>query len=257
MLKFSLPLLASVVIVISTSFLLFSRNPQPTSDNQQPGCYYQQVQCIRAPCDPILVCPTAIPEQTSTKWETYQSKSFQFNFPSDWNASPPISPSPNSTTALEAYVTNPDNTVTLGISSNIEGYGLECYSEIKEANNKLVIDGILASKVVNGGVYDGNLCDDLSKRDLKLIFVFFTKNNNRYQLSYSYQKQNEQYALEVFEQVISSFKFLDLLPPTTYICPPSGWLDCMPGPGPVKPQCQKDYLDWIKSNCPDFQGVAY
>lgn len=23
-----------------------------------PGCYYQQVQCIRAPCDPVLVCPT-------------------------------------------------------------------------------------------------------------------------------------------------------------------------------------------------------
>lgn len=24
----------------------------------RPGCYYQQVQCFRAPCDPILVCPT-------------------------------------------------------------------------------------------------------------------------------------------------------------------------------------------------------
>lgn len=23
-----------------------------------PGCYYQNVQCIQAPCDPILVCPT-------------------------------------------------------------------------------------------------------------------------------------------------------------------------------------------------------
>ncbi|MBI2008054.1 hypothetical protein HYS82_00130 [Candidatus Amesbacteria bacterium] len=45
--------------------------------------------------------------------------------------------------------------------------------------------------------------------------------------------------------------------PTTYLCPPAGWVDCLPGPGPAKPQCQKDYLAWIQSNCPDFQGVAY
>lgn len=25
------------------------------------GCYYQEVQCIRAPCNPVLVCPTPIP----------------------------------------------------------------------------------------------------------------------------------------------------------------------------------------------------
>ena len=29
--------------------------PTPT------GCYYQQVQCVKAPCDPILVCPTPTP----------------------------------------------------------------------------------------------------------------------------------------------------------------------------------------------------
>lgn len=26
-----------------------------------PGCFYQQVQCVRAPCNPIVVCPTATP----------------------------------------------------------------------------------------------------------------------------------------------------------------------------------------------------
>lgn len=254
--KLSLPFLTSVLIIIASFIVIYSRNLQPNT--------------YHAPCDPILVCPTIFPTSTSTKWKTYQGNSFRFNFPPDWIARPPISPSPNSTSALEAYVTNPDSTVTLGISSNIEGYGLECFSEIKETNNKLVIDGIVASKVVNRGVYDGKLCDDLLKRDLKLIFVFFNKNNNRYHLSYSYQIPNEQYALEVFEQIMSSFKFLDQNSPTpypnptthstlptTYICPPSGWVDCLPGPGPAKPQCQPDYLNWIQSNCPDFSGVAY
>lgn len=51
----------------------------------------------------------------------------------------------------------------------------------------------------------------------------------------------------------------DMCPPEAFIfeCPPAGRLDCMPGPGPAQPQCQKDYLTWIQSNCPDFEGVAY
>ena len=28
------------------------------------GCHYQEVQCIKAPCYPILVCPTVYPTQT-------------------------------------------------------------------------------------------------------------------------------------------------------------------------------------------------
>jgi len=31
-----------------------------------PGCYYQKVQCIKAPCNPILVCDTALPSPTIT-----------------------------------------------------------------------------------------------------------------------------------------------------------------------------------------------
>ena len=38
-------------------------SPKPTPP---PGCYYQQVQCFRAPCDPILVCPTPTPGATPT-----------------------------------------------------------------------------------------------------------------------------------------------------------------------------------------------
>lgn len=46
-------------------------------------------------------------------------------------------------------------------------------------------------------------------------------------------------------------------PSVSYSCPLSEWIDCMPGPGPVKTQCQPDYLNWIKVNCKNFQGVAY
>lgn len=42
-----------------------------------------------------------------------------------------------------------------------------------------------------------------------------------------------------------------------YKCPASAWIDCMPGPGPKRPQCQPNYIEWAQKNCPGFEGVAY
>ncbi len=36
---------------------------RPTPTPTPPGCYYQQVQCFKAPCESILVCPTPTPTQ--------------------------------------------------------------------------------------------------------------------------------------------------------------------------------------------------
>ncbi|MFH1244607.1 MAG: hypothetical protein V1487_03525 [bacterium] len=38
--------------------VLPTSSPMPSAP---PGCYYQQVQCFKAPCDPILVCPSPSP----------------------------------------------------------------------------------------------------------------------------------------------------------------------------------------------------
>lgn len=42
-----------------------------------------------------------------------------------------------------------------------------------------------------------------------------------------------------------------------YSCPVSEWVDCLPGLGDQKPQCQPNYLNWAKINCPNFKGAAY
>lgn len=73
-----------------------------------PGCYYQQVQCIQAPCNPVLVCGTPSPNPVATlqatpsptssvspapnsadetaNWKTYTSAKygFSFQYPSNW-----------------------------------------------------------------------------------------------------------------------------------------------------------------------------
>jgi hypothetical protein len=43
---------------------------------------------------------------------------------------------------------------------------------------------------------------------------------------------------------------------STYQCPQSEWVDCMPRPGIPNPQCQKSYLDWAQNNCSNFKGAA-
>ncbi|MEK7595610.1 MAG: hypothetical protein AAB443_03445 [Patescibacteria group bacterium] len=43
----------------------------------------------------------------------------------------------------------------------------------------------------------------------------------------------------------------------TYQCPLNGWIDCMPTIRASKTYCNPEYIDWAKSNCPDFKGVAY
>ena len=48
-----------------------------------------------------------------------------------------------------------------------------------------------------------------------------------------------------------------LIPSFDYICPKNEWINCMPGPDIVEAECQQDYLNWVKINCPKFKGVAY
>lgn len=45
--------------------------------------------------------------------------------------------------------------------------------------------------------------------------------------------------------------------PTLADCPANGWVNCMPGPGPVHAQCTPAFLEWAYANCPDFHGPAY
>lgn len=43
-----------------------------------------------------------------------------------------------------------------------------------------------------------------------------------------------------------------------YMCPNSGWIDCMPSiDGDKTRECTPMYMDWVKKNCPGFNGIAY
>jgi hypothetical protein len=43
------------------------------SPSPPTGCFYQEVQCIQAPCDPVLVCPSPTPTPTTTVFKNCSS----------------------------------------------------------------------------------------------------------------------------------------------------------------------------------------
>ncbi|MCX6730626.1 MAG: hypothetical protein NTZ55_02155, partial [Candidatus Roizmanbacteria bacterium] len=44
---------------------------------------------------------------------------------------------------------------------------------------------------------------------------------------------------------------------TTYTCPQTQYVDCMPGPNKaVKVECSTAFLKWAQLNCPNFKGAA-
>ena len=61
--------------------------------------------------------------------------------------------------------------------------------------------------------------------------------------------------LQLVDQILSTFKFLDDTKTNSYTCPANGWVDCMPGPN-AKPECSTSAMSWYKANCPNFQGGA-
>jgi hypothetical protein len=81
----------SLVYLLSQNLVSSSQVPPPTPI--PTGCYYQKVTCVKAPCDPILVCPAVQSDQLNSlkDWQVYRDDKvgFLFKYPADWdNASP-------------------------------------------------------------------------------------------------------------------------------------------------------------------------
>lgn len=44
---------------------------------------------------------------------------------------------------------------------------------------------------------------------------------------------------------------------SSFTCPKNGWINCMPIlTDEAKKNCSKEAVEWYKTNCPNFEGVA-
>lgn len=61
----------------------------------------------------------------------------------------------------------------------------------------------------------------------------------------------------LFDQILSTFTFIDAPTETIYTCPENGWENCMPIlTKEAQKQCTKEAIEWKKKYCSGFQGAA-
>jgi len=169
-----------------------------------PGCRYQQVQCFKAPCKPILVCggpvysiqpvpdslaPPPINVDETANWKIYSNNDLTFKYPPNWDISGNIitSRSPQ----VQLVVVLKDNTLMNECMERIQTESKSGFSTIKFSR-----------------VTIGEMCatSDSTPRE---IWVVPDKNAYAPGISYSYSVTESEQAEAVFNKILSTFKFLD------------------------------------------------
>lgn len=136
-----IPLLV-LVLLLSVGVYLYS-----THKIAPPGCRWNQVQCIKAPCDPILTCapPTPSPSASqvsngnleTTNWKTYKDNIYSFQYPSVWEVEGGYS---DFFEGQVVTIKNPSQTIRILISPGQYPYGFEGPKEIKQKPLELTIN---------------------------------------------------------------------------------------------------------------------
>lgn len=100
------------------------------------------------------------------------------------------------------------------------------------------------------------LCPSAGQYCEKTEYYFTDNDTYNFLITATYPIDSNQIPLfkQVTDQILSTFQFVDKTP-TTYTCPSSGWVDCMPGTT-VKLECSTEAMTWYKTNCSNFQGAA-
>lgn len=106
---------------------------------------------------------------------------------------------------------------------------------------------------VAGATYHQGIPPDFTGEPAYTYEAVWIKGNLVYRLSLSaFTESNLQTYKTTFDQILSTFKFLD------HTCPVNGWENCMPILSEnAKKECTPEAIEWKKKNCPNFQGTAY
>lgn len=94
---------------------------------------------------------------------------------------------------------------------------------------------------------------DLSGPKFYNIRIIFGKNNKVYDIYAEIDDPPSTSDINLVNSIISTISFTDT---KTYVCPPTGYVDCMPSPDGSKASCSKEAMAWYEANCDGFKGGA-
>lgn len=144
-----------------------------------------------------------VQEDITKNWKTYQNNNlkykYTFQYPSEWNIVKPPNQDDKTTTIKTGF--GGWLTVTL----DLKGLGLPCEKITSE--KQLKVDGRNATKTISEGLSDSNMCNNAGG---KSIFVSVDSDETKHLISISGPPENFQESEKIFDQILLTFKFLDL-----------------------------------------------
>ena len=167
------------------------------------GCVYKEVQCIQAPCDPVLVCPNENAEPTptvdeTTDWKAYSTSRLSFKYPAEYVVKETDSNFyvilPNETTPAQ-YA---DIAIDARLTGNYASYENAVTKTQEGLTNKTLVNllnGIRVSGEITGGIGGGRFID----------IALFKYQSGAVAIEHVSMPGN--ISKDIFNKILSTFKF--------------------------------------------------
>lgn len=187
-------------------------------------------------------CPTNPPVNTDWKIYTNNQYGFQFKYPS----SSISKPGPTAKGITSHFFLGNNIEIIIRDPKIPEADVLKnwpSYTE-KKVNGLKAYKYVTKSSSIGGNPPNLTFVQTMITLPTVNVFINFFETNQGEYIKFESQ----------FNQILSSFQ---LVAKDKYVCPENGWINCMPIlTDEVKKSCTKEAIDWYKTNCNSFKGVA-
>lgn len=150
---------------------------------------------------PVVAVPSPSPTPSTdptANWKIYSNSRYLFKYPQMWETQP----IPNG--AQQAILlSSPDKFMSLSLSLDLQGIGYECLTKIKEET--ITIDAQKVTKTTFTGAINDMCGDNTKQRD---VWISIPRENKIDHLTFSTDEENFDKAMEIFDQILSTFKFV-------------------------------------------------
>jgi hypothetical protein len=220
----------------------------------------------------ITPSPTAEAGDPMVDWKTYTYQNLYFKFPNNWNLEVnkkmPVLIQPNDLEKEKEFPNISLYSIANPKDLTIENFQIEAEKDGPSPNLYSSTAEIRAVSGVNGYYQKDQGCEPLN---CDIFSVSYKQ--NIYVAQIIYPAEVDEALRTIFSQILSTFRFIDpseasakgdkfldqptISPSSSYTCPASGWVDCMPILDEAKKKaCSPEAMTWYKANCPNFQGGA-
>lgn len=234
-----IPMLLSlfVIILLIVSGYLFYQNMQLKN-------MLANYQSTPTPVLTISPTPTLLADPTAD-WKTYTDDILKFSFKHPSKFSIEIQPKDDGRGI--SYLFAPNYISILNVLTKYSIDDTKYFMNTTSSGNVIIGDYSWKTYFLPKGSPEGTVGTG------EPIFILQTEINKKLVTFISYNQTN---ITEEQSQILSTFKFIDTST-SSYQCPASGWVGCMPILSEEgKRACSTEAMAWYKANCPNFKGAA-